>query len=271
MIHLFDKYPCGTTPERKKRRQLLKRSTKLPNWSVDQVAEYVKANPWSREEWFPIDQFQKNQGRRGSCNYYAMTAVIERLIKQNFLYHIKLSPELGYANNVDGNDRGSVLTRSLRDGMEVGAPPYLQRHFEKIRRRDFTQADFENALRFRGLEFEPVDTYLELLIGVAIGFPGVVAIHAGSNYMKQKRNGWAGVDNGRGNHAVAVDKVRIGSDGRIGLEQPGSWGVNVHDDGIAHIHEGHFKQTNRYHKFWIGTGIRLDPKIELDFKTKIAA
>jgi len=264
----------GTLAEARKLGKRVKSTSVLPNWTWEEAIEAYKNSPkWKRKDWFPIDVFQKNQGGRGSCNFYMQGGISERVIMQNFGFYIKLSPEYGYAQAVDGNDMGSLLSESLKFGQTKGLPPYLARHYEKIRKRDFNASDRENALFFCGFEWEPINNYKEAWIASVLGYPVATAIHAGRNYEQLqtsgKFKGFCGVSNGGGNHAVLCDRPIIKND-IPGLEQPGSWGVNIHRDGIATLHEGHFKQTINNHQFWIATGMKINrPKVETKFKKHI--
>lgn len=243
----------------------------IANWSVEESVQYFDDVAfWTRKEWFPIKDFQKNQGRRGSCNYYSMVMLLERLIKRQYLYDIRLSPELAYANNVDGQDHGSLLSESRRDFEHLGAPPFESRHFEKIKKKDFTAEDYKNAKRFTGIETVRATSWEMLVAAVAMGFPCLIAIHAGRNFMDIGRDGFCGVDRGPGNHAICVDRIYISKSGEIGLENPGSWGTGVHDNGIAYIREAHVEQTIDRHPFWIGTSARLDPQVSIDFNLSLA-
>jgi len=265
----------GTVAENVKLTRTKKLSSVLPNWTWAQAIEYYKEKyrQWKRSDWFPIDTFKKDQDGKGSCNFYMQGGISERVIRQNFGFYIKLSPEFGYAQVVDGKDHGSLLSESLDLGQRLGLPPYLPRHYAKIRKRDFTNADRENASFFCGFEWEEVTTFKELWIALLMGYFGGVAIHAGRNYERiqtsGKYRGFCGVDNGRGNHAVLVDRPILLND-IPGVDQPGSWGVNIHKNGIATLHEEHFKQTIGYHKFWIATGMKLNrPKVESKFSKHI--
>ena len=264
----------GTIPERRKRRPKLKKTTVLPNWTWEEAIAFCKKNVrWNREDWYPISEFQKNQGGVGSCNFYMQGGITERLIRKQFGFYVKLSPEFGYAEAVNGRDMGSLLTESLALGQKVGLPPYERRHWQKYSKSDFTREDRTNAAFFRGFEWEPIDTWLEGFIALCLDYPLATAIHAGRNYesiqTSGKYRGFCGVDNGKGNHAVLCDKPVV-INGIPGAEQPGSWGTNIHKEGIAVLHGDHFKQTMPYHQFWIGTGVRINrTEIENRFGSRI--
>lgn len=265
-------FPCGTIPSKRKLKVPVRGTDSLPNWTVDESFEFFKKRAyWEREDLYPISKFQKNQGSRGSCNYYAMVMLIERAIMRQYGYHIKLSPELGYANNVNGNDMGSTLPESMRDIVKVGAPPFLQRHYQKIKRRDFTPEDYKNALRFTGIETIRILDWEMLVAAVAVGYPCLIAVGAGGRqFLDMDSDGFAGfVPGNPGDHAIIVDRPKEGRRKR-GLENPGSWGTNVHDNGIAGITEQHFNATIRHHPAWALKSIRLDPEVKIDFKLSLS-
>lgn len=263
--------PCGTIPHKRLLTMPKKKLSMLPKLTEQEIMDRIKERQRKvkRESIFPVATFAKNQGRRGSCNYYAACMAMEKRIKLQFQYYIKLSPEMPYAFNVNGNDQGSLLRESNRDIKSMGFPPFLQRHYEKIRKSDFTAEDIKNGLRFTGFQTERITSWLELLTAVLFGFPCVIAIHAGRNFMNVDSSGFAGVDNGMGNHAICVDLPFIGRNGRAGVWNQGSWGRNVHRDGICGISESHIRSTINRHQFWALTSVNLDPEVRDDFKVEV--
>ncbi len=198
----------------------------------------------------------RDQQSRGSCNGFAAAQALQRALWLAGRKKETLSGEFLYSQMNGGRDAGSMLDDGMKLLMDVGAPPYKDRHRLKYKSSDFTPEDFRDANERKAFEVLGVDTELELAEGVAKDAVGVVAVHANNSFMKLDKNGVAGSANGAGNHAVLVDDVEI-IDGELCFDQANSWGTNYGDQGRAYLTwDKHLKQPNKHHYFYLITAVR---------------
>lgn len=219
------------------------------------------ANRIPARQEFPAIDWINNQGNRSSCNGHAATGTLRRARKRAGRQDVRLSPSYVYAGINGGLDQGSHLLAALEWLTGEGAPPWdlcdpMLYQWSKIS----TQAKAE-AKRFRGFEYWRIDSEEELWTCVALGHPVEVAVHAGSNFMRLDAEGVAGVDNGRGNHAVLVHDAKwSGKRKRMLYDHAGSWGLSYGQDGHAWLAFDSFAQTIRTHAFWAFRCVEDDPK-----------
>ncbi len=193
----------------------------------------------------------KHQGSRGSCNGYAGAKSLERARFKRGLPHVELSGEFLYAAINGGRDVGSMLDDGMQWIESQGVcEESLVQHEEYLWSRVSQEAK-ENASRYKAVECYRADTEQELADGLARGFVGVVAVHAGSSYMSLDANGVRGVSNtGPGNHAVGVQDCRWR--GGFQFDEFGSWGTANGQAGCAWLTwERHLKTTVNYHAFYL--------------------
>jgi hypothetical protein len=215
-----------------------------------------------RREMWANGQWIKNQGSRGSCNGYAAAKALERARVIRGLEHVPLSGEFVYAGINGGRDQGSQLDDGMKWITENGvAPEALVPHQEFLWNRVSAAAKAE-APRFKAFECYRVDTEIELATGLAMGWVGVVAVHAGGGYMRLDSRGVRGTANGPGNHATGVDDVKI-VDGQFLFDEWGSWGLNNGQNGYAYLTwRQHLAQTIKWHSFYLLRSTTDDPKQE---------
>lgn len=199
----------------------------------------------------------RNQEDRGACNGFAAAQALQRALWLAGRDKEILSGEFLYSQMNGGRDVGSMLDDGLKLLMDVGAPPYKDRHRRKFKPSDFTPEDFRDANERKAFEVLGVDTELELAEGLAKGAVGVVAVHADNNFMRLDSNGIAGGNrSGAGNHAVGVDDVTI-KNGELCFDMFNSWSTNYGDQGRAYLTwNKHLKQPNQYHYFYLITAAR---------------
>lgn len=200
----------------------------------------------------------RNQEDRGACNGFAAAQAEERAEYKAGRSREKLSGEYLYSLMNGGFDRGSMLDDGLKLLLENGVAPYRDRHRRKFLEKDFTAEDHRDAVDHMALEIYSADTELELAEGLALGFVGVVAVHASNSFMRLDADGIAGSSNGPGNHAVGVDDVKI-QKGRLVFDMFNSWDVNYGDEGRAYLtFDDHFQQTIRNHVFYLIRAVKTD-------------
>ncbi len=207
-----------------------------------------------------------NQGRRGSCNGFAGAKALQRARVLRGESLVKLSGEGLYALCNGGRDQGSMLDDGMEAMVKTGVPlEELVAHEEYLKNRISKEA-WDSASRFRALEPYRIDNEDQLATGLANGFVGVVAVHAGNAFMKLDTNGVAGGNSGPGNHAVGVDAVRV-RNGKYEFDFFNSWGLSYCDQGRAWLTwERHFTQTIKYHAFYLIRSTIDDPQGDSPFK-----
>lgn len=204
----------------------------------------------------------KNQGNRGACNGFAGATALEQsreILGQDF---VALSGEGLYAQINGGSDRGSLLNEGMEAIMRTGIPPQSMVPHEEYLWRRISQEAKDACSRFRAHECYRVDDELELADGLASGFTGVVAVHATNAWSRIDNNGVCGTSNGVGNHAVAVDGIRIVG-GELQFDMPNSWDLTFGDNGRGWLTwSRHFKTTVKYHAFYLIRSTLDDPQAD---------
>jgi len=197
------------------------------------------------------DDWVYNQGNIGSCNGCAGAKALERSRVKSGMDHVVLSGEYLYSRINDSRDIGSMLDDGMEWLSKNGVAPFKSRHSQKYRERDFTAEDVRDAARYKGIECYGVDTELELATGLALGFVGVVAVHATNAFMNLDNQGRVQRSQGPGNHAVLVDDVRI-IDGELCFDMANSWGLSYGDKGRGYLTwKNHLSQPNSNHYFYL--------------------
>jgi hypothetical protein len=217
--------------------------------SRDQIRQIVShPDRTPARQRFPAKQWIRNQGRRGSCQGYATAWALARARVLAGLPFVPLSGEFIYSLSNGGRDAGSPLIDGMKKIQEVGTcREDLVRH-ESYLYRDMSQEARSDAANHKGFECYRVDDESELASGLALGFMGVVCVHASSGYKRLNSRGVRGASRGRGNHAVGVQDVRIGPDGEFEFDEVGSWGLSNGQDGYAYLTwDDHLEAPNQYH------------------------
>jgi hypothetical protein len=217
--------------------------------SRDQIRQIVThPDRTPARQRFPAAQWIRNQGRRGSCQGYATAWALARVRVLAGLPFVPLSGEFVYAQTNGGRDAGSPLIAGMQKIQEVGTcREDLVKH-ESYLWRDMNQEARNDASNYRGFECYRVDDESELASGLALGFIGVVCVHASSGYRRLDTRGVRGASRGRGNHAVGVQDVRLGPDGDFEFDEVGSSGRSNGQDGYAWLNwDDHLDAPNEYH------------------------
>lgn len=204
---------------------------------------------------FPAEKWIRSQGRRGSCNGYAGAWALARARVMAGLPFVALSGEYLYSLINGGRDQGSNLDAGMKAIQEKGvAKESLVRH-ESYLFRDMSAEARSDAGNHKGFECYRVDDESELASGLALGFVGVVAVHASGSYRGLDSRGVRGASSGTGNHAVGVQDVRISPSGEFEFDEFGSWGRGNGQDGCAWLTwNRHFKSTINQHAFYLIRG-----------------
>ena len=224
-----------------------------PVLSRDQIRQ-ILSNPdrTAARIRFPGGFWIRNQGRRGGCNGFAGAWALARARVMAGLPYVALSGEYLYSMINGGRDSGSMLDDGMQALLEKGvAREDLVRH-ESYLWREMSQEARSSAANYKAVECYRVDDESELASGLALGFVGVVAVHANSSYQRLDARGVRGTAIGPGNHAVGVQDVRISDDGDFEFDEFGSWGRRNGQDGCAWISwKQHLRSTVERHAFYL--------------------
>lgn len=247
-------YPTGNiVPTKKKTR--LKRTT-LKTLSLAEIKKLLEGRAKRRQLFGP--DWIYNQGQIGSCNGCAGAKALERSKYLAGQDHTPLSGEELYSQINGGQDRGSMLDDGIYALKENGVADWRPEHRERFRERAFTEQDRKTRKDNKALEAYGVDTELELATGLALGFVGVVAVHATNNFMRLDHKGIVHPSSGPGNHAVGVDDVTI-IDGKLAFDMFNSWGTQYGDKGRGYLlWNEHLREPNQYHYFYLIRAVAKD-------------
>lgn len=224
-----------------------------PLWTDAEIRKVISdPNRRKPEKLFDSSTWIKNQRSHGSCNGYAAAGAYTRA---RYLSGFKddwfASGAWIYSLINGGRDQGSMLDDGMRVGRDVGFCSDLIVTWDMIYpSRQPVAAAKADAKHHKSLKAYQAKTLQGWRSGLAAGYVGVAAIHAGNNYMRF-RNGIAGVDNGPGNHAVCVCDLRLQNGTEVYLQE-GSWGVEGWGDGgRGFLVADHFKQCFGNHAFYL--------------------
>lgn len=193
----------------------------------------------------------QNQRTKGSCNGYGLGG---GLSKSRYLRGIQdkllLSGAFPYSLMNGGQDNGSALAAGLKIIEQYGSCPESLVPWDQIYPRLQPANAKTEAAKHKGLICYAAGTLQGLRTGLAKGFVAIVAVHAGGNFQRLSSQGIAGVDSGRGNHAVHVDDLCIVG-GKEVFDMANSWGLGFADQGRAYLTEDSFGQTFGSHTFYL--------------------
>ena len=203
-----------------------------------------------------------NQFDIGSCNGFAGAGALARSRVRRGLDYIKLSGESLYAQINGGKDQGSMLDDGMKALMKNGCAP-ADLVASKTYLWSKVSAEARAAMsRFKAFECYRVDTEDELLIGLASGFDGVIAVEANNQFMKVDADGRVSPTDGNGNHAVGVDDVRI-FNGEVEFDMFNSWDLRYGVGGRGWVSwKRHLRTTSHKHAFYLIRSTLDDPKGE---------
>lgn len=195
--------------------------------------------------------WRRSQGRRGSCAGYAGALALGIARFNAGLPYIPLSGEFLYALCNDGRDAGSQLLCGMQKMQSVGICKEELVPHEEYRLNRISEKAKADAANQKGFECYRVDDESELASGLALGFVGVVAVEASSNWQRLDSSGVSGYSQGRGNHAVCCCDVRVRNN-KFEFDIWNSWGSRFGQEGCTwNTWDSHFSTPNRYHAFYL--------------------
>jgi hypothetical protein len=200
-----------------------------------------------------------DQKSKSSCNGFAAAFSLARarvLAGQDW---VRLSGAAVYAPINGNRDQGSMLDDGMRVIQERGAPTEARVPWDRIFMSQIPADAWEEAAKYKAFECYQTRDKMRFLSGLALGWVGVVAVHAGNNFMQLSAAGVAGADRGPGNHAVGVDDL-VEVDGVPHADMFNSWTANWGDQGRCYLNwERHLAQTTQWHSFYLLRGSTLSP------------
>jgi len=220
-------------------------------WDDQQIRRVITdPNRVPRRKIFGPSWIQ-NQRSHGSCNGYGLSG---GLSKSRYLRGIQdkllLSGAFPYSLMNGGRDQGSALSAGLKIIEQYGSCPESLVPWNMIYPRMQPANAKAEAAKHKGLICYAAKTMQGLKTGLAKGFIAVVAVHAGGNFQRLNSQGIAGVDSGRGNHAVHVDDLCMVG-GKMVYDHAGSWGLGYGSQGRAYLTDDSFSQTFSTHTFYL--------------------
>lgn len=228
----------------------------------DQIADIVNDpnRKQGRNRW-PSSHI-KNQGKRGSCNAYAIAGALEKSRELRGLSRVQLGPEFLYAQINGGRDQGSGLKNGWDAAEKIGIPPVEFVQYESYLKSQQSPEAVANAGRFRILSGEAYGIHSdeELASALALNFMCVVACHVTNDWMKLDGDGVVYPTDGMGNHAIHCDDVRINSKGEYEFDHAGSWATRYGQNGRGWTSwKKHYRTPSRYHQFYAVRSTTDDP------------
>jgi hypothetical protein len=209
---------------------------------------------------FSAKLFIKNQGGRGSCNGYAGAWALARARIMAGLKFETLSGEYLYSMINGGRDSGSMLDDGMKALMEKGVSLESLVQHESYLWSQMSESARRSANRFKAVECYTANTEIGLASGLALGFVGVVAVHATNSWMHLDANGISDPSRGPGNHAVCCQDVAVMSD-TLCFDIANSWGLSFGREGHAwNTWKDHLATPNQYHAFYLIRGCTDDPQ-----------
>lgn len=220
----------------------------VPEMSDSALEKIARTGKLDGRTLFEDRNWIKDQGAAGSCNGWAGAMALARARVRGGQDRVDLSGSYLYSLVNDGRDEGSTLHRGMAALMDRGcaSEPTVRPHQIYRNQYDVQQADREAQL-YRAHECYAVETVRGAFTAVAMGFDVVLAVHVGDSFSKLDRNGFAGIDNGAGNHAVLADGLAW-ADGELAFTMANSWGVRWGSSGRALLRADHLARTIRFHK-----------------------
>lgn len=227
-------------------------SEKVDLLSEAQIVEMARSGLVDGRKKFD-ESWIKDQRSHGSCNGFAGADALAKARVKRGLQRVDLSGAYLYSLINWGRDGGSLLDDGMRVMQTNGVATADTVKWNQIypSQYDKAKADAE-AAKHKGFECYQARSRGELLTGLALGFTGVVAVHAGNNFMRVDPNTMiAGADSGPGNHAVSVDGLAFDGGGLVATGV-NSWNLSYGVKGRMNlVWERHFAQTTQWHPFYL--------------------
>lgn len=228
--------------------------------TAQQIIELIKARVTPATEWFPAQQWIRNQGQRSSCNGWAAAGALRRAIFKAGGKDVPLSGADLYSQINGDRDAGSMLDDGMHALLNPGCAPESMVDPMIYKSSQIGMEAKRQRANFRAGECHRVDDELELAAGLAMGYIGVIAVHYQANYNRLDGNGVSAPCPGPGNHAVGVEDVRW-RNGRFEFGEFNSHGLGSGNQGRRWLTwRDHLAQTSKYHAFYLIRAAKINPE-----------
>lgn len=149
-----------------------------------------------------------------------------------------------------GRDQGSMLEDGMIALGKFGCAPAELVPYNQIYPKMQPPNARQEALKYKGFKAYPCETKQGFRSGIALGYVGIVAVHAGRGYQTLNSSGISSVDSGPGNHAILVDDGKIIGGTEV-YDGRNSWGLGFGTEGRSYLHWDSFEQTFKHHVFYL--------------------
>lgn len=198
-----------------------------------------------RSEWVDRDycigwgtEFILDQKSTSACTgFSAASGMMRQRHLRGQPFH-RLSGGSVYAQINGGRDNGSNIIDSMNAVERKGACLESEMPLPKIFTRDMPGA----GTWFRESVAVTVDTFDEIATAILMGMVPQFPVQVGNRYGKFDGDGFAGFDNGYGNHSVHGAGLKwFANRNAWGIAQPNTWGVSwgPFRNGICYLTEKH--------------------------------
>jgi hypothetical protein len=222
----------------------------FPLWEDDQIRDAVTDNNKLTGRALFQSRWIQEQNSHGSCNGYGLAGGLGRArYLRGYTDGLILSGSFPYSKMNNGRDAGSALEDGLKVVGQYGCPPESMCPWNMIYPSQQPRGIDAEAAKHKGLKAYAVKTKQGFRTALAAGFPVIVAVHAGGAFQRLNSKGIAGVDNGRGNHAVVCDGIEIIGGTEV-YDMANSWGLSYGQNGRAYLTWDSFAGTFGAHCFY---------------------
>lgn len=202
-----------------------------------------------------------NQRSVGSCNGWLASQLLHKtrwMMGSKYQDGLLLSGAYVYSKINGGQDRGSILEDGMRAIQKWGAAPASLVTWDMIYPKQQPKNADAEAAKHKGFNPMRAPTIQDVKTLLGMQRPVGIAIQAGRGYQTLNKKGIAGVDNGRGNHAILADDL-VEIDGDLYMDHAGSWDLTYGEEGRAYLHFDSVMQTMNYHVFYtIGSTVEAE-------------
>lgn len=225
--------------------------SEFPVWDDADIRKVITdPNRTPRRRYFG-DYWIMDQKSHGSCNGFAIAAALSKARKLRGIFDdLLLSGAFAYSTMNGGRDQGSALENGLRNVQSIGICPADLVTWDMIYPNQQPRNAKAEAAKHKGLKCYAAQTLQGFRTGIAAGFVGVIAIHAGSRFQRLDSRGIAGVDNGPGNHAIHCDDLAMVGGVEV-FDAVNSWNLGYGTRGRAYLTKDSFSQTFGKHTFYL--------------------
>ena len=191
-----------------------------------------------------------DQGTHGSCNGFSEAEVLRKAIRRTGVECPPLSGSYAYSLMNGNRDNGSNLNVAMDKVAQSGICLASTVGLDQIYRSEYdtARADAEAATR-KGFEAYAVGTLAGFWTALALGWDVVFAIDVGRKFNQLSTDGFPGVSNGNGNHAMSADGL-IWVAGEIAACGVNHWTTNWGIHGRCNIAARNIERTLGAHVWY---------------------